>query len=106
MVIIRSGEKRKEIGMNRALRAERIQEWRPKAKSALEELADSGRQFTAEDLEAMVGLPDVGSNKNNAVGALFGAASRSGLIEYVGTTKASRATSNARRISVWKGAAS
>jgi hypothetical protein len=56
--------------------------WRDAAREALEVLAHEGREFCADDLVDVVGLPTASSS--NALGPVFAQAARDGLIECVG----------------------
>lgn len=80
-------------------------EWRDLARSTLLSLAASGARFTSEDLVNRIGLPtgDAGANRNNAVGAVFAAASRRGWITRVDYVKAKRAALHAAVVAVWIG---
>lgn len=100
-----SGEQRRDAGQQLALTAAGG-DWKQAAREALRDLAGSGVPFTSEDLTDRVGLPsgDVGSNRNNAVGALMSWAVRSGLIVEVGRTRSTRPTSNAAKLSRYVGA--
>lgn len=92
-------------GTRSALEADRVQEWRNTATAVLERLAAHGGAFTADDVIAAAGLPDVGTNRNNAVGGLFNAASRQGWIVKTGLyRKSTRAAAHARVLAVWVGA--
>jgi hypothetical protein len=94
----------KELGQAIAEDAGRVQVWRDDAMAGLWWLACRRDEFTADDLVRMVGLPDTGTNKNNAVGAVFSGAARRGWIEPTGTyRKSRRVLSHARRITVWRG---
>jgi threonine dehydrogenase-like Zn-dependent dehydrogenase len=65
---------------------------------------DTGRRFTADDVIDVVGLPgESEQNANNAVGALFSAASRAGVIHRVGVAHTSRHLGNGRALAVWQG---
>ena len=70
---------------------------------ALLDLAEGGEPFTADDVIAKVGLPDAGTNRNNAVGAVFSAAARQGLIVRVGYRNTRRVVGHARVVSIWAG---
>lgn len=100
-----TGEDLKAQGMAQALEADAVAEWRELARESVEWLAAQGRPFTSDDLTALCGLPhpDAGSNRNNAVGAVFSGAARRGLIRRVGMRKAGRASSHARVLTVWEG---
>lgn len=101
-----TGDDLKTEGMARALDA--AANWREVAREAVEWLAASGRDFTSEDLTAIVGLPHpdaTEANRNNAVGAVISGAARRGLIRRVGLSNANRAVSHAAALSVWRGTA-
>jgi hypothetical protein len=90
--------------MSLASSSGRVQGWKASAWEVLQELAGSGATFTADDLVARVGLPGSGRpNDSNAVGALFSAAARDGLIVRTGYRKAGRAASHARVLATWTG---
>lgn len=98
------GQHRKRTGMARALSAR--DEWRERARVAVRALAASGVPFTSEDVVARVGLPTgaVGTNANNAVGALVSAAARAGVIEPTGRLVASgRPSSHGATLREWRG---
>jgi hypothetical protein len=89
-------------GMAQALRAERVAEWTRAAKWWIYGLP-AGTEFISDDMIAEVGLPDVGANKNNSVGALFGTASRKGFIEWTGELrKSKRVTRHVGLQRVWR----
>jgi hypothetical protein len=98
-----TGDALKQEGMTRALDA--AAQWRARAWLAMHELAADGEPFTSEDLVELVGLPRrvEGANTNNAVGAIFSAASRRRLIERVGIRNARRPALHAAALTVWKG---
>ena len=73
--------------------------WRDQAMPVLEQLAATGRTFSAADITDVVGLPE----SRNAVGALFGGAARRGLIQRVGFTQATRRERHASTNSLWQG---
>jgi hypothetical protein len=100
-----AGEAAKEAGQTRAAGADRAWTWRGRALDAIRDLAATGVPFTADDVIAVTGLPDVGSNRNNAVGSVFTTAARRGWIVKTGHYRASRRVlSHARVIAVWVGA--
>jgi len=71
---------------------ERAQKW----------LSSAYGDFSADDLIEGIGLPhDVAMNKNNAVGAAFTAARRTGLIRRVGWTQSRRPEGHGRVIALW-----
>jgi hypothetical protein len=80
-------------------------EWTQRATGALLTLAQSGRQFTSDDLVEIVGLP-AGTTRtaaNNAVGALFARYSRKHLITSCGVKATDRSSSHGRSIRIWVG---
>lgn len=79
------------------------EEWRTAAKWSLWQLAQTGREFTADDVIAAVGLPRPAGLSNNAVGALFSQAARKKIIRRVGDTTTKRKLGHARRVSLWVG---
>lgn len=99
-----AGEARKEAGQRQAEYADPAWSWRSDALDAIWELAASGRTFTADDVVAVVGLPDFGPNRNNAVGAVFSSAAKRGWIVSTGVyRKSRRPEAHARVIAVWAG---
>jgi len=89
--------------MAEALQAKEL--WSIEARLALLQLAKSGKEFTADDLIQLVGLP-AGSeaiNGNNAVGALFRYHHRLGTIKHKGFTASSRPGNHGRHVRVWVG---
>lgn len=77
--------------------------WRLVVDRVIEDLARSGRPFTAEDVRARSGDP-LGSSPA-AMGAAFSAAHRAGLIVPVGFDVAKRPEAHCRPIRVWQGVA-
>jgi len=75
-------------GMAKALRAERVEAWKGNAESWLEGV-ERYATFTADDLVAVIGLPDQGVARNNVVGAWLAAKSRKGVIRWTGRFKKS-----------------
>jgi hypothetical protein len=75
------------------------QDWKTLADLEILRLARSGRNFTAEDVTSVVGIPP----KANAVGSRFSSAARRGLIEAVGFAQSSRASRHASRSLAWRG---
>lgn len=99
-----AGRAARDAGAAQADSSAAADEWRPGAIAVLRELALSGQPFTADDLVERAGLPlQSETNANNAVGALFSAASKKGLIERMGDTQSKRVAGHARRLSVWRG---
>lgn len=76
-------------GMDEALHAERIRVWKLQADAWLDE-QPQGALFTADDLIAAIGKPDVGQGRNNAVGAWINAQRNRRRIEFTGRISKSR----------------
>jgi len=78
------GERRAEEGMSKAMRALRVQHWKDNANAWFYDLFDTDPtiEFIADDLTAAVGLPDIGPNNNNVVGAWFSAKAKRGEIVF------------------------
>jgi len=74
-------------------------EWKADAEAALEELAESGAVFTAEDIRARVGPPP----SDGALGAILLIASRSGRIRSVGFALAHRTERHGGILRQWVG---
>lgn len=81
--------------------------WRTDALEALRKLAASGDEFTSDDLDDLVGVPDGshGANAgNNLIGALFAQAHREGWIQTDGRVVPSRLPRRHRSaVRVWRG---
>lgn len=91
-----------ETGMERASRAERVQEWKVRAEEWFEELP-RWRAFTADDLVEEIGLPDEGVAKNNVVGAWFSSKSKAGTIRFAGRfAKSERIIGHGNLQRVWE----
>jgi len=83
------GEEQATFGMNLAAEARRGLLFRVRANHWLSK-QPPGRVFTADNMmREGVELPSEGANKNNAVGAWFGAQSKAGRIEFTGRMKKS-----------------
>lgn len=93
------GRRLRDDGMRTALHASDIR-WKAAAESALSDLAASGVDFTADDLRARV---DTLAAPEKALGAIFGAAARRGLIECIGITTSSRPQRHGGLLRVWRG---
>lgn len=92
-------------GMDRAERAQRVQAWKDDANRFLLYLHTKARgiTFSADDLIEAVGLPDIGPNRNNVIGAWFNAMAKAGRIENTGKRrKSTRPEGHGRRIDVWR----
>ena len=84
-----AAEQAADQGMEQALRAQRVADWKQRAAWWLQGRSD-GSVFTADDLVAAVGLPDTGPARNNVVGAWISAQAKTGLIEFTGELVKSR----------------
>ena len=82
-------ERRKLEGMSKAERAARVQEWKRQANDWFENQR-IGSLIRSDDLTRDVGLPDVGPNRNNVLGAWWSGKARQGLIVRVGFGKSER----------------
>jgi hypothetical protein len=85
-------------GMAQADAAEH-QAWKTKADAAIDRLAKSGKEFTAEDVRAIAGDP----RRPNAFGARIRAAWKAGTIVKCGYRASQRASLHAHPIAVWRG---
>ena len=95
-------EEEAEAGMRKALAAERVEAWKA---DALYWLCGRpiGLEFTADDLVDAVGLPDVGTNRNNVIGAFMRAQSATGRIEFTGELrKSERVVRHGNLNRVWR----
>ena len=80
--------------------------WNDRARQAIKHLASTGEQFDADDLILAVGHPDSeheANNRNNAIGAIFGTASKEGLIEAVGVKRSEQPHRKGGMVRVWQG---
>lgn len=74
--------------------------WRVAAEAAIDRLAATGRQFTADDVRDRVGGPP---GHHNALGGVFIAAARRGQIRPVGYRASDRRQAHRRPIRTWVG---
>jgi hypothetical protein len=89
-------------GMGKALRADRVQEWKAAAVAWLAAKL-AGFEFAADDLVAAIGLPDEGPAKNNVVGGWMNSQAQAGRIEFTGRyAKSSRVARHANTQRVWR----
>lgn len=98
-----TGEELKAQGQQLALDA--AEPWPDRARTAIIRLARTGGAFTSEHVIDEVGLPsgEVGTNKNNAVGAAMTAAAKAQIIVRIGYTNSKRASSHGAVIAKWVG---
>jgi hypothetical protein len=90
----------KAAGQAVALHASDVR-WKAAAETAIVELARSGREFTAEDVRRRVGVL---ASSPQALGALFSAAAKAGIIRAVGFTVATRPERHGGVLRTWVGA--
>lgn len=98
------GETLKDEGIAKALSKSGLNEWQDKVK-AWTWARNAGARFTSEDIIEEFGLPtgQVGTNKNNAVGAIMNAIAKKGVIRNTGDyVKSSRPSSHSAVIAVWE----
>lgn len=73
--------------------------WRQAALVEIENMAQSGIEFTADDIRKRVGEPDIA----NRWGGVFLAARRAGIIEVVAVRPSATPSRHAGMVRVWKG---
>jgi hypothetical protein len=96
------GEEAATFGMNIAADARRVMMWKFHANQWLQK-QPRGREFTADNLIRDIGLPDEGPNRNNVVGAWFGAQSKAHRIEFANRMhKSSRVDRHVGVHRVWR----
>lgn len=97
------GKRRRDDGQARAIDA--AQPWIRRARISIRLLAAERIPFIVDDLVAVVGTPQrKGQNRNNAVGALFAAMRREGVIEPTGKyQKTRRPEGHLRHVQEWIG---
>jgi len=78
-----------DVGMSKALKAARVEAWKLTAGEWLSAQA-RGFEFTSDDLVRTAGLPDVGPNRNNVVGAWFSGQAKRGTIVFAGKMRRSK----------------
>lgn len=99
-----AGREDRDDGMATALAHQ--PEWLDHAYYVLIQKARTGLPFTSEDVTDEAGLPTgvIATNANNAVGALFGLASKAGIIVRTGhRVQARNRSSHAHEILEWVG---
>lgn len=97
----------RQAGERAARNAADVAAWNGQARLAVLALAATGEPFTSEEVTARCGLPrgTVGTNRNNAVGALLSGAARRGLIRKTGrTVPSTRVSSHGAALAEWVGA--
>lgn len=92
----------RDRGVELAMNADRIQIWKAKAEAWLE-YHNPGYRFTADELTAVISLPDEGLNRNNVVGAMISSWSKRKLIIPTGSFRqSSRTARHAGVLRVWE----
>lgn len=95
---LEEGFARKREGQAQAISGD-VDGWRERAVAAAIELAVDGREFTAEDVTNLVGLPD----SDGLVGSVFSQLRRSKQIEWTGEIRqCTREQSHAADQRVWR----
>lgn len=99
---VSDAEKAGDEGMARALRAQRVRVWKQLAEDWLADQRP-GREFIADDLVAVIGLPDAGPARNNVVGAWISAKARQGAVKWTGEfRKSARVIGHGNLLRVWR----
>lgn len=75
--------------------------WRSTADQAIQAMAALGRDFTADDLVEVTGLPEALSPR--AMGSRFLLAARAGVIQPVGFAVSRRRSARCSVVRVWRG---
>lgn len=89
------GEARKEMGVNQVLH--NSAEWKDRAVTEIEYLANTKDLFTCDDLRERIEAPHHG----NAWGAVFNAAAKKKIIKKVGYRPSTLPSNHASVIAVW-----
>ena len=103
---LREGRFDRDISAQHALSSLAIVEWKARASTAIETLAQAGKPFTVDAVVEKAGLPngEIGVNVNNAIGAMFLSAMKRGLIWTTGRRVATTRRSNhGRLVAEWVG---
>jgi hypothetical protein len=96
---VTTGQELRDEGIEQASLASLWDDWPKKADRWIEFMAQTGQEFTAEDLRSACGDP----SRPAQVGARLLAAARRGLIERVGFAQASRSERHGGWVGVWRG---
>ena len=106
-----TGQERRDIGVQAVLAADVAphREAAPFIRESIEAFAETRREFTADDVRDALGSNhDVSralADRPNLLPAVFSGAAKSGLIEAVGYTRATRPARHASVLRVWQGRA-
>jgi len=97
-----AAERAGEAGMEQALHAERVAEWRRRADRWLDELPQ-GKLFTSDDLVEAIGKPDPDGPRNNAIGGWIKNQVKLGRTESSGRfARSTRVEGHSNRIEIWR----
>lgn len=97
---------KRNVSLDRKISVLGAHDWERAAKKVIWEWARSGRQFTAEDVTDIVGVPDVThrpNGRNNRIGILFNTLVKPYGLRHVDLAKARNPQANGRTIKVWQG---
>lgn len=80
--------------------------WKRQAEEALRQAAESGVEFTTDELRDL-GAPDLDNPREQAAywGSLTARAKRDGLIREIGRRPSLRKSANGRKVTIWQGVA-
>lgn len=93
-----TGEQLRKEGMRAAMSAD--ERWRAAAHEVMDTLVASGRPFSANDFQNLMGHRHTPDNAGS-VGSLFGSYAKRGKIVRHGTTRAAKPSSHARLYPTW-----
>lgn len=80
---------------------EQVEAWKDSVRAEIARLAALGVTFTSDDVSAVTG--DAPNGSQGLMGAIFGAASTAGEIEWVSMQRSKRRSVHAKRVNVWRG---
>lgn len=86
---LEQGEAAGRAGMDQALGADRVRDWKIAASAWLDALP-SGAEVHMDLVTAAVGLPDEGANRNNVTGAWLNAQAKGGRLTFTGKFRKSQ----------------
>jgi len=96
------GEDLGQAGMDEAERARRVEHWMTMARAWLASVP-AGHEVHADQLTAAVGLPSIGPERNNVLGAFFRSEAHTGRLEDTGRVRtSSRVTRRGSKSTVWR----
>lgn len=94
----RTGLQLRDAGIDAV--AEKSGDWQQYARSLIEQLAASGREFSPDDFHELL---ELSPHHPNAIGAAFRKAMQDGIIRRVAATESKRQAAHSRLISVYRG---